>query len=360
MTTAAARSLHGDDVVSLSGGIDSPAVAAYAAPIHRERTGTRLPALSVVYPNFPEIDESAYIHAVVDRLDLELHTYEESAKTLDEVDDWMAVLDGPVPQFFLAESAEHYRKARSMGFRTMLTGELAEWFVERRDYLIPHLLLHGRFRPLVDHLGRQRRLHGVGPKGIARQLGAAFVTPRIERAWTRVRPAAVEMPAWIDEARLRRVEARYATPARERWSAFQVALFTGPDLAAEAEDIVQAVTGMRVRRPFGDQDLIEFFLRLPAEQKFPDTHYKGLLRRLLRGRLPDQLLDRPSKAVFNRAVLARADDEALRRLLLDPPHRIPGVRYDVLAERLTHGGFEISEYEWTKNLAATHAWLARW
>ena len=360
MTTAAARSLHGDDVVSLSGGIDSPAVAAYAAPAYRERTGERLPALSVVYPRFPEIDESPYIEMVVGRLDLELNTYEESAKTLDEVDGWMAVLDGPLPQFFLAESAEHYRKARSLGFRSMLTGELAEWFVERRDHLIAHLLLHGRFGPLVDHLRRQRRLHGVGPKGLARQLGSAFVTPRIERAWTRVRPAAVEMPPWIDEARLRRVEARYATPARERWSAYQVALFTGPDLAAEAEDVVQAVTGMRVRRPFGDQDLIEFFLRLPAEQKFPDTHYKGLLRNLLRGRLPDPLLDRPSKAVFNRAVLARGDDDALRRLLLDPPHRIPGVRYDVLADRLEHGGFEISEYEWTKNIAATHAWLARW
>ena len=361
MAQAAARSLKGDDVVSLSGGIDSPAVASYAAPVYRERHGdTRFPALSVVYPDHPEVDESAYIEAVVAKLDLELHTYTESSKTLDQVDDWMSILDGPLPQFFLAESAEHYRKARSLGFRTMLTGELAEWIVERRDYLISHLLLHGRFRPLVDHLQRQRRLHGVGARGIARQLGAAFVTPRVERMWTMARPAVVSMPPWVDEQRLRRVEASYATPARQRWSAFQSAIFLGPDLAAEAEDVVQAVTGMRVRRPFADLDLIEFFLSLPAERKFPDTHYKGLLRHLLRGRLPDRLLDRPSKAVFNEAVMARADYTALRRLLIDPPHRIPGIRYDVLAERLQREDFDISEYEWTKNLAATHAFLARW
>ena len=66
------------------------------------------------------------------------------------------------------------------------------------------------------------------------------------------------------------------------------------------------------------------------------------------------------KAIFNAAVMARADYPALRRLLLDPPHRIDGIRYDILAERLERQDFDISEYEWTKNLAATHAWLARW
>lgn len=360
MATAAARSLLGDDVISLSGGIDSSAVAAFAAPVHRERTGRGLPALSVVYPNLPHVDESEYIQLVVDRLGLDLHTYEESSKTLDEVEGWMGLLDSPLPQFFLAESAEHYRKARSMGYRTMLTGELAEWIVERRNYLLPHLLLHGRWGPLRDHLARQRRVHDVGTKGMLRQLAPAFVTPRMERAWHQVRPATVTPPPWLDGSRLRRMEGRWATPARERWARFQVAIFMGPDIAAEAEDLVQAVTRMRVRRPFGDLDLIEFFLSLPAEQKFPDTHFKGLIRGLLRDRLPDALLDRPSKAVFNDAVLARADPAKLRALLIAPAHRIPGIDYAVLADHLERDDFDISTYEWMKNLAATHAFLARW
>ena len=361
MTQAASRALLGDDVISLSGGIDSPAVAAYAGPVHRARYGEDLAALSVVYPSFPEVDESEYIGLVVDRVGLDLHTYEERSKTLDDVDDWMRVLDSPVPQFFLAESAEHYRYARAQGWRTMLTGELAEWIVERRDYLLPHLLLHGRPRSVASHLARQRRLHGVRARGIARQLAPAFMTPRIERAWTAVRPAQVEVPPWVDEGRLRRVEQRWATPARDRWLAFQTAIFFGPDVAAEAEDVAQAVTGMRVRRPFGDLDLMSFFLSLPAERKFPDTHYKGLLRRVLRGRLPDPLLDRPSKAVFNAAVMARADVPKLRELLIDPPHRIPGIDYAAIAERLDDATpLGIGEYERLKNLAATHAFLARW
>ena len=361
MTQAVSRAMLGDDVVSLSGGIDSPAVAAYAGPVHAARDGGPLDALSVVYPDFPEIDESAYIGLVVDRVGLRLHTYEESSKTLDDVDSWMRILDSPVPQFFLAESAEHYRYARAQGWRTMLTGELAEWIVERRDYLLPHLLLHGRGRALLEHLRRQRARHGVRMRGIARQLAPAFMTPRIERAWTAVRPAQVEVPPWVDERRLRRVEQRWATPARERWRAFQVAIFRGPDIAAEAEDVAQAVTGMRVRRPFGDIDLIEFFLSLPAEQKFPDTHYKGLLRQVLRGRVPDPLLDRPSKAVFNDAVMARADVPKLRELLIDPAHRIAGIDYAAIRTRLDDATpLAIGEYERLKNLAATHAFLARW
>ena len=360
MARAATRSLLGDDVLSLSGGTDSSAVAAYAAPAHLDRFGRPLAALSVVYPQLPAVDEREEIELVAGRLGIELHTYEESAKTLDEVDAWMRVLDEPLPLFFVAESAEHLRRAHAMGYRNVLTGEMAEWVVERRSYLIPHLILTGRFGPALDHLSRQRREHGTSVRGIARQVGAAFVTPRMRKVWARLRPARIMIPPWVDETRLRRVEARWATRARDMWRGYQAAIFLGPDLPAEAEDVVEAVTGVTVRRPFADLDLVEFFLSLPAEQKFPDTHFKSLLRSFLRGRLPDTLLDRPRKAVFNDAVMARADHERLRQLLVDPPHRLRGIDYDVLRARLDAGDLEIGEYERAKNLAAVHAYLARW
>jgi asparagine synthetase B (glutamine-hydrolysing) len=360
MGQASARGLLGDDVISLSGGTDSSAVAAYAAPAHRERFGRPLPALSVVYPRFPAVDERAEIELIAGHLGIELHTYEESSKTLDQVSRWMGVLDEPVPFFFLAESAEHLRRAHSMGYRNMLTGEMAEWVVERRSYLVPHLLLSRRFGAAIDHLRRQRREHRTSFRGIARQVGAAFITPRMRMLWSRIRPAVVPVPGWVDESRLRRVEGRWATRARDMWRGYQTAIFSGPDHAAEAEDVVEAVTGVTVRRPFADLDLVEFFLSLPAEQKFPDTHFKGLLRSFLRGRLPDAMLDRPRKAVFNEAVMARADHSRLRELLIDPPHRLRGIDYELLRDRLEAGDLEIGEYERAKNLAAVHAYLARW
>ena len=134
MGRAAARSLLGDDVLSLSGGTDSSAVAAYAAPAHLDRFGRPLAALSVVYPRLPAVDEREEIELIAGQLGIELHTYEESAKTLDEVDVWMGVLDEPLPLFFVAEWAGwHLRRAHGMGYRNMLTGEVAEWVVEQEE-----------------------------------------------------------------------------------------------------------------------------------------------------------------------------------------------------------------------------------
>jgi hypothetical protein len=58
--------------------------------------------------------------------------------------------------------------------------------------------------------------------------------------------------------------------------------------------------------------------------------------------------------------MARADNDRLRQLLIDPPHRLRGIDYGILKDRLEAGDLEIGEYERAKNLAAVHAYLARW
>ena len=116
----------------------------------------------------------------------------------------------------------------------------------------------------------------------------------------------------------------------------------------------------RIGRPFVDVDLWEFFLSLRAEVKFPDTRRKTLVRRSLRGRLPDELLDRRDKTVFGEHLLTHADYDLMRRYLVDPKHRIPGVDYDRLALRLEQGGFTLWEYCWARDLTSAHAFLDAW
>jgi hypothetical protein len=128
----------------------------------------------------------------------------------------------------------------------------------------------------------------------------------------------------------------------------------------EADDIVQEVCGVRTRRPWADVDLWEFFLRLPAEVKFPDTQSKGLVRRLLRGRVPDAILDRRDKTVFDESIVARIDYPTLRRWLIDPKDRLNGVRYDVLRRRLEQEDLSVGEFVRAKDLAGVHAFLSQW
>src|SRR5207244_11004652 len=61
---AVARGLRGQDVISLSGGIDSPAVAAYAAPLYQKLMGRQISALSHVFPQHPKVDERRYIEVI--------------------------------------------------------------------------------------------------------------------------------------------------------------------------------------------------------------------------------------------------------------------------------------------------------
>jgi hypothetical protein len=99
---------------------------------------------------------------------------------------------------------------------------------------------------------------------------------------------------------------------------------------------------------------------LPAEQKFPDVTTKGLVRRLLRGRVPDEVLDRSEKTVFNDSVAERIDHADLRRWLGDAPPLIPGVDYDRLAKRLADEDMGVFEYLWARDLASIHAFIALW
>jgi asparagine synthase (glutamine-hydrolysing) len=360
MTQAAGRTLTGaGDVVSLSGGIDSPAVAAYANPVHLNRYGRPLPALATVYPNQPSVDESEYIRGVSGYLGMPLHTYERDAQPLKAGVEWLRVLDGPIPYLLLSDAEDHYRRARTLGFRNMLTGELAELLVDMGDHLLGHLLLNGRFHAARRRLAAERA-RGRSLVSIGRQVAVAVAPRRLEAGYRRRRGAywISRYPAWIDQKRVRDGVADAATAARRRWRNDQTVSWTGPGLTAEAEEVCQSVMQVRTRRPWADVDLWQFFLSLPAERKFPDRARKGLVRRLLRGKVPNVILDRRYKTVFDESLMARIEYPELRKWLIAPEHRFAGVDYRLLGEALERETLDLPAYQWAKDLAVAHAFLA--
>src|SRR5439155_9799881 len=108
------RSLTGKDVIFLSGGLDSPAVAAFAGPEHRRRFGRSLGALSAVFPDLPSVDERHYIELVAERFGIELHTSRPSARPLDNVDEWVRRFGSPVPIHSIPEVSDAYSRARQL------------------------------------------------------------------------------------------------------------------------------------------------------------------------------------------------------------------------------------------------------
>jgi asparagine synthase (glutamine-hydrolysing) len=356
MAQAAARVVTGRDAVSLSGGIDSPAVAAYAAPVH-SALGSPLQAVSVVYPRHPSVDERRYTELVAHRLGLPLHVYEQTASPLADLDAWMALADGPVPTIALALYAQHYRTIRSLGPTTVLSGELAEFVFDVPAYLLVHLLSHRRWAGLGRHL-RARRASGTSSLALARQLAAVLVPLRITaRRWS---DAPGMVPSWVDRRRANAAAVASLVPASKRWSKVQLSAFDGPGLTAEADEVCQNVCGVRARRPFADVDLWELFLSLPAETKYPTPERKALVRRLLRGRVPDEILDRRDKTLFDAAVQDAIDYPTIERWLAMSSYRLPGVDYDALFTKLDRRELALSELLWVKDLASVHAFLSQW
>jgi asparagine synthase (glutamine-hydrolysing) len=148
--------------------------------------------------------------------------------------------------------------------------------------------------------------------------------------------------------------------ARHRWIETQTAALSGPGIGFEADEICAAACGVDSRRPFADVDLWEFVLSLPAEVKFPTSRTKPLLREAMRGLLPDALIDRSDKTVFNEFHVAKADYAALRRLLIEPHDRVEGVDYALLRDRLAAADMPARELQWARDVARIHVFLGQW
>lgn len=137
-------------------------------------------------------------------------------------------------------------------------------------------------------------------------------------------------------------------------------MFGGTGILLDVHDVIVARHRVDVRRPFVDVDVLELFLGLRAEVKHGDPRRKGLLRTMLRGRVPDEILDRRDKTVFNEDVLARIDYETLERWLISPRYRLPYIDYDLLEASLQRRNLDVREFIWMKDLAAVQAFLEQW
>jgi asparagine synthase (glutamine-hydrolysing) len=364
---AVRRSLSGRDALLLSGGVDSPTLAAFAAPWHLELGGRPLTAISAVYPDQPEVDESRYIELVAKDLGLRLHTFVQSSSAVDELSHWVDVLDGPWAVLPVQEVAEVYRIARDLDARRVLSGEMAEPVATGGGPLFGHLLFHGRGRAAVRFV-RGARARGRSPRAMAQEILPSITPALLATRLLRLRSAqlgarkAAFLPDWVDRERVpgSGVNTDYALPIRSRWRHRQLSpalAEVGP--SQEADDLCAARIGVQVRLPFADVDLWEFFLSLPAEVKFPDlnTVSKSLVRQTMRGRLPDEILDRRSKTYFADHIAGSADYDGLSRYILGSAVRIDGVDYARLADRLERRDLGVNDVVWAQDLARAHAFL---
>ena len=353
------RSVSGNDVVALSGGIDSPTVAAFAAPHHLRTSGRPLRAYTAVYPRHGSVDESRYTNEIASFLSIDLQSFAPQAGFLDDIERWVDVADGPWDSLPMATAIEGYRLAASMGAKQVLTGTLAEYAFTINRFILGHLLLRRRWKALGSLLS-VRRAAGRSVSSLTKQLLYEVTPSPLGRFWARMtRHKSTFHPPWIDTAIYG--GPRYVTtllhPMRRRWIEPTVQATRGTTSTQEAIEVCASTVGIVVRTPLADRDLWESFLSLPVEAKFPDLTPKSILRKAMRGRLPDSILDRRDKTVFDEHVLDSVPWPRIAELIDDPDYRMPGVDYAMLQDRIANRKARATEVVWAQDLATVHAFI---
>jgi len=257
---------------------------------------------------------------------------------------------------------ESYALACRLGFDSILTGDFAEFVLTMNGHLGGHLLMHRRWKAFRDLTAIERQ-RGVSRKNLGRQLIISFVPGWLANIYFRIRHnKSSRLPDWIDHRKVDRLPYRpdLVPPPRRRWSVQQLGAFHGSTVMLEADELCATLNGVTVRRPFADIDLWEFFLSLPAEVRFPDLRSKTLVRRMLRGKLPDTILDRRDKTFFDDFAMSQLDYPTLRQFLINPNYHMDGVDYRRLAVHIDNKDFNLADFHWVNDLTRIHAFLSLW
>jgi len=292
----------------LSGGMDSPSVAATVARVARESPACEFRYQGVhAYAPYPEADERRYVEHLARALSIDVSLVEITGEgLLEELDDLVYRQEYPFLDPSIYAQRCVFRRAAELGLKVMMDGQGSDELLGGYDWAVPRAIAAS---------ARQN-----GWRDAARQIrsfaGPRFPWPRLvlQTAVRCLRNGDREFPDEIHAA----LRASFTTLGL-------------PTLLRQGDRNALAF-GVEVRLPFLDHRLVEATARLRAQDIARDGCTKVLLRRAMQDRLPQELLQRKDKFAFSvpQARWMRGElRRAVREAAADPLWRgldIPGKR----------------------------------
>src|SRR5947209_2258173 len=286
--------------VFLSGGIDSSAVAAMMSEL-----GGSVQSFSVGFAE-RSFDESRYAREVAQRLGTEHHELTlEPADMIGLVAKLPVLLDEPlgdasiIPTYLLsAFTRRHVKVALGgdggdelfAGYPTLQAHRLAGWYMRA-----PSLVRRGLVEPVVRRLPVSRTNLSFDFRAKRFVAGAAY-------------PVAVRHQRWMgsfapeERAALLLYGAEHAGAADGAGEGDELNQVLRLDMHGYLEndilvklDRASMMASLEARVPMLNNDFVAYATALPLSMKLRGMKSKFLLKRALRGVLPDSILDRPKK-----------------------------------------------------------------
>jgi len=293
-------------LLSLSGGLDTPTLAAVHRALHPDAS---IEAFTWTFPGMPEADEEAAAGAVARRLGLRHHRWPASARvTWEEDEDLEPAFDSPFCHYFEALWRRTFQRARRLGFRRLATGVGGDHlfgYGGMGAYAYPDLLLTGRWLTLGRGLAAHAR---SSPASLRRILDVTLARPLAHHALWAVlgirRPPGCAAVAWLGAEGRRLLSRNGHAPAGARppfllpgrVQRLRMLRHGGVDGFLVEMGRRGAAHGVELCHPLLDSRLFELAARLPSTAFQRAGLYKPVLRDAMAGYLPAVVLERRRKA----------------------------------------------------------------
>ena len=358
-----------------SGGVDSSTILDYAA----EQSGSKLKTFSISFRG-RSFDESPYFREVAERYGTDHHEFDLNPETELEsaIQDFAYYSDEPsadagaLPVWFLSRMSRQY-------VTVALSGEGAdELFGGYETYQADRLARPLRLTPRW----LRRWVHGALERYVPvsdEKIGLEYKLKRgIEGSWLDPDEAHFFWNGTFSSEQLKAIRRgggdnglaelarRVATGSAgvvERYMRVDQNYYLPDDILYKTDRMSMAHS-LEVRPPMLDHRIVEFAARLPVRLKIRDWRQKYVLKELMRGKLPERVLNR-KKAGFD---IPTHDwfRRPLRRLLMDTltPEAVKasGIFHEQAIEALIRDHMErrinVGYHLW--GLLTLFLWMKRW
>jgi asparagine synthase (glutamine-hydrolysing) len=292
--------------VFLSGGIDSSAILAKMA---QHTGGHKVQSFAVGYrASGPEAahNEFEYARLAASSIGADHHEYRVTAEQFrDFTPDLVYKLDEPladsscIPLYFLSRLAREH-------ITVVLSGEGSDEILGGYNIYQRMSFLDALYRRAPALAAKWApRLAALAPNEISRRYLRLLGQPLSQRyrgvskglageAFARLRPGTDAATPTLDALFEGYYETARAAAPLNRMLYVDTKVWLPDDLLLKADKITMA-NALELRVPFLDHKLVEFAAALPTHLKIQGGKGKVLLRRAMRGVLPDAILDRPKK-----------------------------------------------------------------
>ncbi len=356
----------------LSGGLDSTSVAALA----RGEIAERLHTYAIAFEE-ASFDESRYQDEAAAFLGTEHHRTRVS--NADIAEHFPAVVwhaeapllrTAPAPMYLLS------RLVNEAGMKVVLTGEGADEFFGGYN-LFKEMQLRRFWARDPESTLRPCLLQRLYPYVEALQEGGAFTTAFFRRGMRAMDdPAYSHLLRWRNGMRLTRF---LAEPLRRPWDGerlirerllslqpdprwsmlgraqyLEVRTFMSPYLLASQGDRMMAAHSVEGRFPFLDHRVIEFAASLPPTYKLIGLYEKRILKRSMRGLLPEKIVRRhkqPYRAPIAQVFLGEQAPDYVEALLSQEALRESGIFDSKAVSLLLRKGRERGTLSETEGMA---------